>query len=145
MLVLAKLVGVAVTAFVFEVTQAQAAADGWFRWLYEHVLMWLDWAHHLVDPIKRRIRRLLRIFRPKRAGRALRLLWRIRRRMRADVTRARRRSVQMHSVRREQPDRHEGKSEHAEPAGQKLSTTMPVMTVADASTMPIWKAADANS
>ena len=31
------------------------------------------------------------------------------------------------------------------PAGEKLSTTMPVMTVADASTMPIWNAADATS
>jgi hypothetical protein len=48
------------------------------------VMAWLDWAHALVAPIKRRIKRLLRIFRPKRAGRALRLLWRIRRRMRAE-------------------------------------------------------------
>ena len=31
------------------------------------------------------------------------------------------------------------------PAARKLSATMPVMTVADASTMPIWKAAEANS
>ena len=31
------------------------------------------------------------------------------------------------------------------PPARKLSATMPVMTVADASTMPIWKAADANS
>ena len=31
------------------------------------------------------------------------------------------------------------------PPARKLSTTMPVMTVADASTMPIWNAADANS
>jgi hypothetical protein len=82
-LVLAKLVGVAVTAFVFEMTRPKLLKLGWFRWLYEHVLAWLDWAHRLVAPIKQRIRRLLRIFRPKRAGRALRLLWRIRRRMRA--------------------------------------------------------------
>jgi hypothetical protein len=82
-LILAKLVGVAITAFVFEVTKPKLLKLGWFRWLYEHVLAWLDWAHRLVAPIKRRIKRLLRIFRPKRAGRALRLLWRIRRRMRA--------------------------------------------------------------
>ncbi len=31
------------------------------------------------------------------------------------------------------------------PPARKLSATIPVMTVADASTMPIWKAADANS
>jgi hypothetical protein len=82
-LVLAKLVGVAFTAFVFEVTKPKLLQLAWFRWLYEHVLAWLDWAHRLVAPVKQRIQRLLRIFRPKRAGRALRLLWRIRRRMRA--------------------------------------------------------------
>ena len=82
-IVLAKLVGVAVTAFVFDVTKPKLLKLNWFRWLYEHVLRWLDWAHQLVAPIRQRIRRMLRIFRPKRAGRALRLLWRIRRRMRA--------------------------------------------------------------
>jgi hypothetical protein len=82
-LVFAKLVGVAVTAFVFEVTRPKLLQLRWFRWLYKHVLMWLDWAHRLVAPLRRRIRRLLRIFRAKQTGRALRLLWRIRRRMRA--------------------------------------------------------------
>jgi hypothetical protein len=82
-LVVAKLVGVAITAFVFEMTKPKLLKLGWFRWFYQRVMAWLEWAHHLVAPIKRRIKRLLRIFRPKRAGRALRLLWRIRRRMRA--------------------------------------------------------------
>ena len=83
-LILAKLVGLAITAFVFEVTRPKLLQLRWFRWLYEHVLIWLDWAHELVAPIRRRIRRLLRMVRGKRTGRALRLLWRIRRRMRAD-------------------------------------------------------------
>jgi hypothetical protein len=82
-LVFAKLVGVAVTAFVFEVTRPKLLQLRWFRWLYEHVLMGLDWAHRLVAPVRRRIRRLLRIVRAKQTGRALRLLRRIRRRMRA--------------------------------------------------------------
>jgi hypothetical protein len=82
-LILAKLVGLAVTAFVFEVTKPKLLKLAWFRWLYEHMLKWLDWAHHLVAPIKRRIKRLLRIFRTKQRVRALRLLWRIRRRIRA--------------------------------------------------------------
>jgi hypothetical protein len=80
-LVCAKLVGLAVTAFVFEVTRPKLLQLRWFRWLYEHVLVWLDWAHRLVAPVRRRIRRLLRILRGKQTGRALRLLWRIRRRM----------------------------------------------------------------
>lgn len=83
-LVFAKLVGVAVTAFVFEVTRPKLLQLRWFRWLYERVLMGLDWARRLVAPVRRRIRRLLRILRAKQTSRALRLLWRIRRRMRAD-------------------------------------------------------------
>ena len=82
-LVLAKLVGVAVTAFVFEVTRPKLLKMAWFRWLYEHVMAWLDWAHRLVDPTKHRIRRLIRVLRAKQTGRALRLLWRIRRRVQA--------------------------------------------------------------
>jgi len=82
-LVFAKLVGVAVTAFVFQVTRPKLLQLRWFRWIYEHVLVGLDWAHRLVAPVRLRVRRLLRILRTKQTGRALRLLWRIRRRMRA--------------------------------------------------------------
>ena len=80
---LAKLFGVAVTAFVFDLTKPKLLKMAWFHWLYQHVLAWLDWAHQLVAPIRRRIRRFGRILRSEQSGRALRLLWRIRRRMRA--------------------------------------------------------------
>jgi hypothetical protein len=82
-LVLAKLAGMGVTAFVFEATRPQLLRLAWFRWVYERVLAWLAWAHGLVDPVKARVKAWLRLFGPKRAGRTLRLLWRIRRRMRA--------------------------------------------------------------
>jgi len=82
-LVFAKLVGLGITAFVFEVTRPKLLKLRWFRWLYEYVLTGLDWAQRLVAPVRRRMRRLLRILRAKQTGRALRLLWRIRRRMRA--------------------------------------------------------------
>jgi len=85
-LVAAKLVGLGVTAFVFEVTRPKLLQMAWFRWLYEHVTAWLVWAHALVDPIKARIKTRiktwLRLFGPQRAGRTLRLLSRIRRRAR---------------------------------------------------------------
>jgi hypothetical protein len=55
----------------------------WFRWLYDRVVAGLAWAHALIDPIKRRLRRWLRMWGPRRAGRTLRLLARIRRRMQA--------------------------------------------------------------
>jgi hypothetical protein len=81
-LVLAKLLGLGVTAFIFDLTRPKLLQLAWFRWLYDHVIAWLAWAHALVDPIKQRIRRLLAIFAPHRAGRAMKLFWRIRRRMR---------------------------------------------------------------
>ena len=89
-LILAKLVGVAVTAFVFEVTRPKLLQMPWFRWVYERVLIGLDWAHELVAPIRERIRRLLRLFRSEQSGRLLRLLWRIRRRMNRERKAARR-------------------------------------------------------
>ena len=82
-LLLAKVLSLGVTAFIFEITRPKLLQLGWFRWFYEHMLTWLAWAHDLVDPIKERIKRLSRIFGPRRAGRTLRLLARIRRRMRA--------------------------------------------------------------
>jgi hypothetical protein len=83
MLAVAKVVSLGVTAFIFEVTRPKLLQLAWFRWLYAHVLAWLAWAHGLIDPIKERIRARLKIFAPQRAGRAAKLFWRIRRRMRA--------------------------------------------------------------
>jgi hypothetical protein len=79
-LVLAKLAGVGVTAFIFELTRPKLLQLAWFRSLYDRVMIWLGWAHELIDPIKDRLRRALRMFGPRRAGRTLRLLTRIRRR-----------------------------------------------------------------
>ena len=80
-LIVAKLLGLGVTAFIFEVTRPKLLQLAWFRWLYEHVMVWLAWAHGLVDPVKRRLKIWFRLLSPQRAGRALRLFRRIRRRM----------------------------------------------------------------
>ena len=82
-LVFAKMVSVGVTAFIFDVTQPKLMQLAWFRWLYDCVAAGLAWAHGLIDPIKRRLRSWLRMWGPRRAGRTLRLLARIRRRMQA--------------------------------------------------------------
>jgi hypothetical protein len=82
-LALAKVAGLGVTAFVFDLTRPKLLELLWFRRLYQRVTVWLDWAHQLIDPIKRRLRSMLRTWAPARAGRALRLLMRIRRRMQA--------------------------------------------------------------
>lgn len=82
-LAFAKMVSVGVTAFIFDVTQPKLMQLAWFRWLYDRVMAGLAWAHGLIDPIKRRLRSWLRMWRPRRAGRTLRLLARIHRRMQA--------------------------------------------------------------
>src|SRR3984893_9200474 len=97
-LVLAKLVGLGITAFIFEVTKDKLLQMAWFRRLYEFFLWARDWAHERVAPITRllrewshetirrlmpRLRRWRRMLRPRHAGRLLERLMRIRRRMQA--------------------------------------------------------------
>ena len=81
-LALAKVVSMGVTAFIFDITRPKLLQLGWFKWLYEHILVWLEWAHALVDPYKEKIRQWFRMFAPQKAGRTMRLLQRIRERMR---------------------------------------------------------------
>jgi hypothetical protein len=84
-LVVAKLLGLGVTAFIFDVTRPKLLQMAWFRRLYELTLYWLEKAHTLIDPIKLRVKRAVRryvwLLRPGRGGRFLRRLARIRRRM----------------------------------------------------------------
>jgi hypothetical protein len=82
-LVVAKVIGVGVSAFIFDATRPKLLQLAWFRRLYHRVMAWLDWAHELIDPITRRLRSYFRMWGPRRAGRTLRLLVRIRRRMQA--------------------------------------------------------------
>jgi hypothetical protein len=82
-LALAKVVSLGVTAFIFDLTRPKLLQLDWFRWLYQRVMVWLDWAHGLIDPIKRRLKTTFRMFAPKRSARTVRLVLRIRRRMRA--------------------------------------------------------------
>jgi hypothetical protein len=81
-LVLAKLAGVGVTAFIFEVTRPKLMQMGWFARLYDLVMRALAWAHAMVDPIKRRLRQYMHMLRPRNAGRFYRHFTRVRRRMR---------------------------------------------------------------
>lgn len=95
-LVGAKLVSTGVTAFIFDLTRPKLLQLAWFRWLYDHVMVWLAWAHGLVDPIKEQVRTWMRetlaplrkrlrslswLMRRERRSRFLRRIWRIRRRM----------------------------------------------------------------
>src|SRR5256885_10350907 len=83
-LALAKLLGLGVTAFIFDVTKPKLLQMAWFRWLYELALTLLAKAHALIDPIKlaikRRVRRIMWLIKPGRSGRFFRHLVRVRRR-----------------------------------------------------------------
>ncbi|MCZ8313911.1 hypothetical protein [Phreatobacter sp.] len=78
-LVLAKVVGVGVTAFLFETCKPKLMQIPLFVRLYATWNRWLVWAHGHIDPVKRRIRAHLRILRGGRASRSIRLLRRFRR------------------------------------------------------------------
>jgi len=77
--VFAKFAGVGITAFIFEVTREKLLEMGWFRTLYEFVLMIRDKARALVAPIKQRIREILRGDGEGWSARTLRLIARFRR------------------------------------------------------------------
>src|ERR1700756_526557 len=55
----AKLLGVGVTAFVFDVTRPKLLEMAWFEKLYEYVLALRAKATAMVDPIKRRMLEIL--------------------------------------------------------------------------------------
>jgi hypothetical protein len=99
-LVLAKLIGLGVTAFIFEVTKDKLLQMAWFRRLYEFFLWARDWAHEKIAPITRQLREwshetirpiVRRMLRPRHAGRFVERLMRVRRRM--QMQRAARASV----------------------------------------------------
>jgi hypothetical protein len=58
-IVFGKLVGVGVTAFVFDVTRAKLLEMRWFERIYDLVLKVRAKAAELVNPIKQRIRELI--------------------------------------------------------------------------------------
>ncbi|MGJ5065279.1 hypothetical protein [Bradyrhizobium oligotrophicum] len=54
-----KIVGVGVTAFIFDVTRSKLLQMGWFAWLYEAMLTLRSKASALVEPIKQRVREVV--------------------------------------------------------------------------------------
>ncbi len=79
-LIVAKIVGLGATAFVFDVTRQKLLRMRWFLRMYLW-FMWLrDWAHAQVAPVRVRVRKLMWLMKPQRAGRFLRRLMYLRRR-----------------------------------------------------------------
>ena len=74
----AKMLGVGVTAFVFDVTRAKLLEMHWFERVYDLVLKVRAKAAELVDPIKQRIRELIAGNGEGWSARTLRLIQRFR-------------------------------------------------------------------
>ena len=75
----AKILGVGVTAFVFDVTRDKLLEMRWFERIYDLVLKLRAKAAELVDPVKRRIRELIAGNGEGWSSRTLRLIQRFRR------------------------------------------------------------------
>jgi hypothetical protein len=89
LLVMAKVVSVGLTAFIFQLTKPKLLHLGWFRWVHARVVALLAWAHRQIDPVKARLRetlapyrRRLRALLARGDGRFLRRILRLRRRAR---------------------------------------------------------------
>jgi hypothetical protein len=79
-IVLIKLLGLGTTAFIFDVTRDKLLQMAWFRRMYEWFLWARKWAHEQTEPIRQRLRQLIWLLRPQRAGKFLHRLMRLRRR-----------------------------------------------------------------
>jgi len=77
-IIFAKLLGVGVTAFVFDVTRPKLLEMGWFERLYEFILALRAKAKDLVEPIKQRMLEALRGNGDRWSSRMLRLIQRFR-------------------------------------------------------------------
>ena len=74
----AKLLGVGVTAFVFDVTRPKLLEMAWFEKLYDWVLALRARCNALVDPVKAKILALLRGDGDRWSSRVMRLILRVR-------------------------------------------------------------------
>jgi hypothetical protein len=77
-IIFAKFLGVGVAAFVFDVTRPKLLEMGWFEKLYEFVIALRAKANAVVDPVKLRIKEILRGDGGGWSSRTLRLIQRFR-------------------------------------------------------------------
>ena len=77
LIIFMKLFGLGVTAFIFDVTRRKLLQMAWFRRMYEWFLDARQWAHDITEPVRERMRQLLWLMKPQRAGRFLRRFMRL--------------------------------------------------------------------
>jgi len=78
-IVLVKLLGLGLAAFIFDVTRDKLLQMAWFHRLYVWVLWTRQWSHDLTEPVRERVRHLIWLLKPQRASRVVRCLMGLRR------------------------------------------------------------------
>jgi len=78
-IVVGKVAGLGVVAFIFDVTRDKLLQMAWFRRGYEWMLRLRQWAHDITTPVRERVRQLAWLLKPQRAGRFVRRFVRLRR------------------------------------------------------------------
>jgi hypothetical protein len=78
-LILAKLLGLGVTAFVFDATRGKLLQMAWFARMFDWFMWARVWAHEITEPVRERVHQLMWLLKPQRAGKFLRRLMRLRR------------------------------------------------------------------
>jgi hypothetical protein len=61
----AKIIGLGLTAFFFEMTRTKLLSMGWFERFYLYMLRLLAWAHALLDPYRQRITQAIAPFKAR--------------------------------------------------------------------------------
>lgn len=79
MLIVAKLLGLGVTAFVFDVTRDKLLQIGWFHRIYDWFVSAREWSRSITEPVRARMRKFTWVLTPQRAGKFFRRLMRLRR------------------------------------------------------------------
>jgi hypothetical protein len=68
-IIFAKLLGVGVTAFVFDVTRDKLLQMGWFEKIYQWILAARAWSKEQIEPIKQALRQFRQQFRTRSSSR----------------------------------------------------------------------------
>jgi hypothetical protein len=84
-LIVAKIIGAAITAFAFDVTRGKLLQMDWFRRGYATIIGWRDAAHRLADPYLCVMRRWAHGVRPGARSRFSRWVEQLRRRVHAAI------------------------------------------------------------
>lgn len=54
-LLMVKLLGLGLIAFLFDIGRGKFLSIGWFKWMYHHIIAFRHWCHTIIDPYKKKV------------------------------------------------------------------------------------------